>query len=187
MSELQVNSDNRRLTGKLLLLAVGMFGFGFLLWPLYNVFCEITGLNGKGSGLVEASTVEQTVDENRWVTVQFDANVNSELSWSFEPEQFEMRVHPGELSKANYIASNRAGRAITGQAVPSVAPGRAAPYFNKTECFCFTQQTLEAGEERNMPVHFIIDPDLPEDVRTVTLSYTFFRSTSSSGTAQAGS
>lgn len=167
---------NRKMAGRLVILAVGMFGFGFLLWPLYNVFCDITGLNGKGSGLVQASAIEMRVDSQRLVTVQFDANVNSGLPWSFEPANLEMRVHPGELSQAIYLARNRSAQTIVGQAVPSVAPGRAAPYFNKTECFCFTQQSLEAGEEREMPVHFIIDPDLPEDVRTVTLSYTFFRS-----------
>ncbi|TDJ34271.1 MAG: cytochrome c oxidase assembly protein [Gammaproteobacteria bacterium] len=167
---------NRKLAGRLVIFAVGMFGFGFLLWPLYNVFCDIAGLNGRGSGLVEASVIETRIDSKRLVTVQFDANVNSELPWDFEPVEFAMKVHPGELSVASYIAKNTSAEVIVGQAVPSVAPGRAAPYFKKTECFCFTQQTLEAGEEREMPVHFIIDPDLPEDVRTVTLSYTFFRS-----------
>jgi cytochrome c oxidase assembly protein subunit 11 len=174
---LPVRQDaNRKLAGRLVILAVGMFGFGFLLWPLYDVFCDITGLNGRGSGLVEASAIETRVDSQRLVTVQFDANVNSELPWKFEPLQFAMKVHPGELSIATYSAKNASAELIVGQAVPSVAPGRAAPYFNKTECFCFTQQSLEAGEEREMPVHFIIDPELPEDVRTVTLSYTFFRS-----------
>ena len=167
---------NRKLAGRLVMLAIAMFGFGFLLWPLYDVFCDITGLNGKGSGLVEASTIESRADSQRLVTVQFDANVNSQLPWKFEPVKPAMKVHPGELVMATYLAKNASAETIIGQAVPSVAPGRAAPYFNKTECFCFTQQSLEAGEEREMPVHFVVDPDLPEDVRTITLSYTFFRS-----------
>ena len=167
---------NRKVAGRLVVLAIGMFGFGFLLWPLYNVFCDITGLNGRGSGLVEARAIDSRTDTQRLVTVQFDANVNSQLPWKFEPTQFAMQVHPGELSMATYLAKNDGAETIIGQAVPSVAPGRAAPYFSKTECFCFTQQSLDAGEEREMPVHFIIDPDLPADVRTVTLSYTFFRS-----------
>ena len=111
----------------------------------------------------------------RWVTVQFDGGVNSKLPWAFRPEQLSMRVHPGRQYEAKYFAQNTSDHPIVGNAVPSLAPARASGYFSKTECFCFTAQTLAAGESRDMPVRFIVDPALPEDVGTITLSYTFYK------------
>ncbi len=160
----------------LLAIAVLMVGFGYGLVPLYDVVCDITGLNGK-TGVTTADKVEKNqpaVDDNRTVTVQFDGNVKSDLPWDFHPTEFSMEVKLGTLYHTEYVAKNTAAVEIIGQAVPSVAPAKASKYFNKTECFCFTEQLLKAGEEMNMPLTFIISSDLPEDVKLVTLSYTFF-------------
>ena len=153
---------------------VAMFGFGFALSPLYNVFCEITGLNGKTGVVGEEVAMTYTIDESREVTVEFVANLNQDLNWEFVPEVAKMRVNPGRIYTVNYFARNREGQPIVGQAVPSVAPNTASRYFNKVECFCFTQQQFNPGEGRDMPVSFVIDPKLPASVNTVTLSYTFF-------------
>lgn len=177
---------NRRSALKLGTAAVAMFGFGFALVPLYNVFCEITGLNGK-TGQVEASVAELVgVDESRWVTVEFMASVNQGMPWEFRPEQLRMRVHPGEIAVAYYTARNPTRDSIVGQAVPSVAPGLAGAHFKKIECFCFTQQTLAAGEEKRMPVRFMVEPSLSREVRTVTLSYTFFNTDAQSAKRYGG-
>lgn len=165
---------------KMVLVAVLMFGFAFALVPLYNVFCEITGLNGKTSGQVAEDVLKtQVVDENRIVTIQFDGTVNSELNWEFRPTEFEMQVTPGKLYKTEYYAKNLSNRDVTGRATYSVSPGKASLYFNKTECFCFTEQTLKANEEVLMPVTFIVDSKLTKDVNIMTLSYTFFKLPSS--------
>lgn len=146
----------------------------FSLVPLYRIACEqLFGI--KLGGGVGGDAAAATVDTSRWVTVEFDAGVNSGLPWTFRPEQAEMRVHPGQVADAMYYARNDGALALVGQAVPSVAPSSASAYFNKTECFCFTEQLLEAGEERPMPVRFVVDPDLPAGVTRVTLSYTFFK------------
>lgn len=150
-----------------------MFGFGYALVPLYDIFCEVTGLGGR-TGVVQAGTLPERVDESRLVTVSFDATVNSALPWALEPAERKMKVHPGRLYQTHYVARSRSGRATVGQAVPSVAPPVASKYFDKTECFCFTQQHLEAGEEREMPVHFVVSSHLPERVEALTLSYIFF-------------
>jgi len=164
----------------MVLVAILMFGFAFALVPLYNVFCEITGLNGKTSGQVEEDVLKtQIVDENRLVTVQFDGSVNSELNWEFKPTEFEMQVIPGKLYKTNFYAKNLSDIDVTGRATYSVSPGKASLYFNKTECFCFTEQTLKAQEEVLMPVRFIVDSKLTKDVNIMTLSYTFFKLPSS--------
>jgi len=161
---------------KMVLVSVLMFGFAFALVPLYNIFCEITGLNGKTSGQVESEVLKtQVVDENRIVTIQFDGSVNSELNWEFRPTEFEMKVTPGKLYKTEYYAKNLSNHDVTGRATYSVSPGKASLYFNKTECFCFTEQTLMANEEVIMPVTFIVDSKLTEDVNIMTLSYTFFK------------
>ena len=162
-----------RLTLKLIGVVVLMFGFGFALVPLYSALCQITGLNGK-TGRIDESLAVGVVDKDRWVTVEFVTNVNSALPWEFWSGQAKMRVHPGEVNEALFYSHNVTKRGIVGQAVPSVSPGRAAKHFNKTECFCFTQQHLAAGETREMPVRFIVDAGLPADVRTITLAYTFF-------------
>ena len=164
---------NARIVRRLLLVVVGMFGFGFALVPLYNVFCDITGLNGKTSSRA-ASLQDLQVDEDRTVTVEFLASVNENLAWDFASQVAKLRVHPGKPYTVSYSARNRADRAVVGHAVPSVAPGIAAQYFKKTECFCFTDQLFQAGEHREMPVTFVIDPALPEKVEVVSLSYTFF-------------
>jgi cytochrome c oxidase assembly protein subunit 11 len=170
---------NERSFARIALVAVAMFGFGYLLVPLYDVFCEITGLNGK-TGQIDEAVVEAryTPDESRLITVQFVANNNQGMPWQFGPEVPSMQVHPGKVYTAHFSARNPTGDDMVGQAVPSVAPGRASRYFNKTECFCFNNQPLAAGERKDMPLRFIIDPKLPRDVQTVTLAYTVFDVTS---------
>ena len=160
------------LTGKLLVMAVAMFGFGFLLVPIYDVFCEITGLNGKTTNYAEAAS--EAPDLDRLVTVEFTGTVNQGGPWEFRPEQARMQVHPGKLYATTFYARNLADANVAGQAVPSVTPGQAAAYFRKTECFCFTRQEFAGGEARDMPLRFIVDPDLPQHVETVTLAYTMF-------------
>lgn len=159
--------------GKMIGVVLIAFGFTFSLVPLYRIACEkVFGIR------LEQGPVVANGNENpnaRWVTVQFDGAVNSKLPWKFSPEQRSMRVQLGRQYQALYFARNASDRAIVGSAVPSVAPSRASGYFNKTECFCFTAQTLAAGESRDMPVRFIVDPALPAGVKTLTLSYTFFK------------
>jgi cytochrome c oxidase assembly protein subunit 11 len=162
-----------RLVGKLSLLAVGMFGFAFALVPLYDVFCEITGLNGK-TQTKAYTAVEATVDESRSIKVQFIATNNDGMTWEFAPSKSILRVHPGALEETVFLAKNPTDAFMVGQAIPSVMPLKAAEYFHKTECFCFNQQMLEAGEAVEMPLKFIVDQDLPKDVRTITLSYSLF-------------
>ena len=159
---------------KLSLIPVLMFGFGFALVPLYDVFCDITGINGK-TGRVEASTIDASqVDISRTIEVRFLASTNAGLPWSFEPAVTKMEVHPGKLYEAIYRVRNTVDQPTTGQAIPSVSPGLAAEHFNKTECFCFTQQELAGFESRDMPLRFIIDNAISENIEQVTLSYTFF-------------
>jgi cytochrome c oxidase assembly protein subunit 11 len=168
-----------RTSRRLVLAAVVMFGFGFALVPLYNVLCEAVGLNGKAASLNSATAGvggERSTggSDGREITVEFVATTNADLPWEFRPSVARMKVRVGEPAEAIYVARNLASRAVTGQAIPSVAPGPAAKHFHKIECFCFSQQTLAAGEQKNMKVRFTVDPELPADVRTVTLSYTFF-------------
>jgi cytochrome c oxidase assembly protein subunit 11 len=139
------------------------------------VFCDITGLNGKTGRIELEEALSQTVDEDRLVTVEFLGVVHSELPWEFRPMVRRIKVHPGEVTEVNYYAMNKTDNTVAGQAIPSLAPGLAAKYFNKTECFCFTRQSLGPGEAKEMPLRFVVDPALPEDVRTVSLSYTFFQ------------
>ena len=166
--------------GKMVLVALLAFGFAFSLVPLYRIACEqLLGVRLEGNA-VEAATATADADRAapaRTITVQFDGGVNSKLPWEFNPNQLTMQVHPGQLYETTYYARNTSDRTIVGSAVPSVAPARASGYFSKTECFCFTAQTLLAGESRDMPVRFIVDPNLPDDVSTITLSYTFFKNT----------
>jgi cytochrome c oxidase assembly protein subunit 11 len=155
------------------LLAVGMFGFGFAMWPLYSVFCDFTGLGGRGVKVVESAGEMQKTD--RQVKVRFDATVNSGLPWIFQAKEKTKMVNLGEMSEAFYLAMNPEDQAMTGQAIYNVTPPEASLYFVKTECFCFTQQILQANESREMPVYYFIQPDLPEHIKEITLSYTFFR------------
>ena len=159
---------------KLVGVSLAAFAFTFSLVPLYRIACEkVFGIRlEQGPGEAQAAAL---APKARTVTVQFDGGVNSKLPWAFHPEQLTMQVVPGELYEASYFARNDSARAIVGSAVPSVAPARASGYFTKTECFCFIAQTLQAGESRDMPVRFIVDADLPADVKTITLSYTFFK------------
>lgn len=171
-------SPNTRVASKLVLIVIGMFGFGYALVPIYDALCELTGLNGKTASIEQTLAESMTVDESRTITVEFIANLNQGLSWGFEPQVNKMEVHPGRMYIANYFAENKSSEAMVGQAVPSVAPAVASSYFKKVDCFCFDNQTIEAGARKLMPVQFIIDPDLPDNVDTVSLSYTFFDVTS---------
>ena len=159
---------------KLAIIPLLMFGFGFALVPLYDVFCDITGLNGK-TGQVEAAEIDASqIDESRTIEVRFIASTNSGLPWSFEAIDKKMDVHPGQVYEAMFRVRSTSENVTLGQAVPSVSPGLAGKYFNKTECFCFTQQELAALETRDMPVQFVIGTGISEDIEEVTLSYTFF-------------
>ena len=166
---------NRRLALKLALIPMLMFGFGYTMVPIYNVFCKVTGINGKTGRISTQAAELENVDAGRTVTVEFDTNVNNKLPWKFKPLQPRMKAHPGVINEAMFYAENLSNFAVVGQAIPSVAPNEAALYFNKTECFCFAQQTLGPKQHRNMPVRFIVDPRLPKEIKTMTLSYTFFR------------
>ena len=160
--------------GKMVGVALGAFVFTFSLVPLYRIACEkVFGVRLEKEAV--AAPKDGTSNAQRTVTVVFDGGVNSKLPWAFEPQQATMQVHPGQQYEASYFARNTSNYAIVGNAVPSVAPARASGYFSKTECFCFTAQELDAGEGRAMPVRFIVDPALPADVNTITLSYTFFK------------
>lgn len=163
---------NRRFLVRALFVCGAMFLFGFACVPLYRIACEHVFQNKIYNNADSAKGF--TVDASRWVTVQFVGNVNSQLDWSFAPEKVEMRVHPGAINDAWYDATNKSPTAIVGNAVPSIAPSQGSPYFNKIECFCFTEQTLKSGESRRMPVKFIVDPKLPKNIDTLTLSYTFY-------------
>lgn len=165
--------DNGRVVKRLLLVVVGMFGFGFALVPLYEVFCEITGFNGRTSN--EAAAVNtRAVDTSRSINVQFITRVNQGMPWDFQPEVKMVRVHPGETKVVNFLVENRTGNNMVAQAIPSVAPGEAGLYLNKTECFCFEQQPLAAGDTTAMPMQFYLDPEIPAHIHTLTLQYTLY-------------
>jgi len=168
VSQSQVNQQT---LVKLLVIAVMMFGFGYAMVPFYRVLCDALGLNS----VIKVDTVTNTqVDSGRWLTIEFDANLRSNLPWTFTPVEKSVRIHPGALTQVTYEVRNRSDRPVTGQAIPSFGPQLAGGYFKKLDCFCFTQQTLAPGEVRLMPVVFVVEPGLPQDVNTVTLSYTFF-------------
>lgn len=159
---------------KLFVFAIAMFGFGYVLVPLYDVFCDVTGLNGKTGEISAEAVSELVVDYDRTVTVQFDTNVNSALPWKFKAVDKKLVVHPGEVTEVVFVAINTSSSEVTGQAVPSVSPTQASLFFNKTECFCFTQQTLAGHEQKEMVVRFVVETGLPKKISTLTLSYTFF-------------
>ena len=175
------NSQRKKQRKQVILLsflAVGMLGFAYALVPLYEVFCELTGLNGKTSAVAAGPNPVSEVlvaPQNREVTIQFLAQVSNGMPWEFRPTEHQLRVRLGEINTTNYYARNRAAQAVTGQAVPSVTPGYAAKYLHKIECFCFSQQRLEAGADQNMGVRFYIGDDLPAEVHTLSLSYTLFK------------
>ena len=167
-----LKSENRALTGRLLLMAIAMFGFGFLLVPLYDVFCEITGFGGRTNAT--AAVVEEAPDLSREIRIEFVTTVNSYAPFEFAADVDSMTVNPGKMYFATFTAKNLTTADRVAQAVPSVAPVAAAEHFKKIECFCFTSQDFFANEQRAMPLQFIVDPDLPEYVDTITLQYTFF-------------
>ncbi len=160
-------------------LALGMFGFGFALVPLYGLLCEVTGTQSLGEQAkvaANAATLPRgAVDESRWVTVKLDTTIQPDLPWRITPAERTVRVHPGETRRVDFIAENRSGAVITGQALPSIAPFQAGAFFSKLECFCFTRQTLNGNETRTMPLLFTVSPDLPAEIGSLTLSYSVMR------------
>ncbi|MGB5487868.1 MAG: cytochrome c oxidase assembly protein [Lysobacterales bacterium] len=170
---MDLKQKNRKTTRRLILVAVGMFGFGFALWPLYSVLCEVTGLGGRAIQISENNS--GAIASDRVVSVRFDASVNSSLPWEFEAKEKVSEYNLGVPSTAYYVATNQGSDSITGQATYNVSPPEAALYFVKTECFCFVEQTLAANESQEMPVYFYIKSDLPENIKDITLSYTFYR------------
>lgn len=167
----------------LVILVIVMFGFGFALVPLYDVFCEITGLNGKTAGQYEGELAKGSKEQGRQITMQFIVNKNDNLPWDFAPNDIEMTVSTGERKQTTYGVTNTYKTAVVAQAVPSVSPSAAAEYLHKIECFCFEQQPLEAGEHKDMPLVFVVDPELPEGIDKITLSYTLFDITNSTAAA----
>ena len=174
-------SDNRRMLGKLLVVTMVMFGFGYALVPMYRAICDALGINvlslaeqrvATGTWSGRRSTGNTQVDTTRTITVEFDANARG--PWEFKPAQRSMQVHPGQLVSVDYEFRNVQNRTMAAQAIPSYAPMQASPHFNKLECFCFSEWVLAPGETKRWPVTFVIDPKLPKDVTTITLSYTFF-------------
>ena len=172
MKSEQQKSENRSLVGRLLIMTVAMFGFGFALVPLYDVFCEITGFGGRTN--TESVAAEEAPDLSREIRVEFVTTVNSYAPFEFGADLDSMTVHPGKMYFATFTAKNMTEDDKIAQAVPSVAPVAAAEHFVKIECFCFNSQEFAANEEKAMPLQFIVDPDLPEYVDTITLQYTFF-------------
>ena len=171
---------NARTVKKSLLVVIGMFGFGFALVPLYSIICDVFGLNGRFIDLQKTeqaeyiANVERRKDISRKVKIEFLTTTGRELDWEFRAMQNTIEVHPGEVNEVMFYAKNLTNRKVVAQAVPSVSPGNAAKYFSKMECFCFTNQTFEPGEAREMPLRFYVDPNLPKRVTTLSLGYTFF-------------
>lgn len=170
-----MNAEMKRTLRRIALVSVGSFVFAFSLVPLYNVACEkVFGIKLEKGAAGQEQLAGVVPDASRAVRIQFDGTVNSKLPWDFRPLKSEMVVQPGRQYEALFVARNRSTEDIVGNAAPSIAPNQASGFFTKTECFCFTQQMLKAGEERLMPVRFIVNPSLPRDVATITLSYTFY-------------
>lgn len=180
MPNIEQIESNKRIVRKSLVVVVAMFGFGFALAPLYEAFCTAFGINGrfidieKGTYDATKATQQIQVDKDRKVLVQFTASRNQDLQWEFRPMETSVTVHPGEIREVKYYAKNLTGKTVVAQAVPSVSPGQAMKYFNKIECFCFTQQTFKPGEAKEMPLRFVVDGGLPKKISTLTLAYTFF-------------
>jgi cytochrome c oxidase assembly protein subunit 11 len=177
---------NRSLTRSLILMTAASFAFGWALVPLYDVFCKVAGI-GNAQAKTGAAQVRENVDPNREVTVEFVADPASVGSFEFRPEAASMRVHPGKLYDTQFFAKNLTGGPSVAQAVPSISPSIAAQYFHKTQCFCFSPQAFAVGEGRDMPVRFIVDPELPDNVDRITLAYTFYDRTAEAGAGGRGS
>lgn len=164
---------NRKLVRRLALGVLASFAFGFALVPFYDALCRLTGFNGKdfqGKQPVPA----MVLDASRLVRVEFTGTIMPGLNWELKPEAEHLRIHPGQLIQTSFLVKNLSNRPLTGQAVPSISPGQASRHFQKIECFCFSQQTLQPGEEKRMPLTFVVNPELDRDVATITLSYAFF-------------
>ncbi|MFA0112435.1 cytochrome c oxidase assembly protein [Vibrio sp. 10N.261.46.E11] len=174
----QPKRSTKKLTGYLVLSVVAMFGFGFALVPLYDVMCEALGINGKTNTVSAVQPQGMQPDYSRAIRVEFMSHIKPDMPWTFSPEVRVLEVHPGEVVQTNYIAKNLSGASLVGQAVPSVSPGMGATYFNKMECFCFNQQPLDGFKSANMGLIFYIEPDIPDSIHTLTLSYTLFNITS---------
>ncbi len=171
-----VDSKNAKLVRRLVIIVVAMFGFGFALVPIYDVLCDITGLNGKVGSSAAKETV-YPIDKSREMTVEFMTSLNETTPMVFRSETAKLKVHPGEYYRVNFYAENATDKTMIAQAIPSISPGLAAEFFKKTECFCFTEQTFKPRESKTMPVRFVIDPKLPPEYKTITLAYTFFDKT----------
>ena len=170
-----MTTQNQRTTKKMLWLAIGSFGFAFALVPMYNIACEkVFGIKLDRSASTLQPLAANAVPVDRVIEVHFDGTVNSKLPWQFSPNQIKMSVTPGKVYEASYTAKNMANYPNVGNAAPSIAPNQFSSFFNKAECFCFTEQALLAGEQKDMPVRFIVSPDLPIEIKSLTLSYTFF-------------
>jgi cytochrome c oxidase assembly protein subunit 11 len=174
VSPLERHRSNLRLAMKLALVALFFTGFGFAMVPLYDVICKLTGLNGKTNSVAMLPNKNTQIDFSRTVNVEFLSQSMPGVGLSFKPEQFAIRVHPGEISRMNYVITNTTNKVFVGQAIPSVTPAVAAQYFEKLQCFCFEQQSFQPGETRSMPVVFVVNPEMSRDLGTVTLSYAFF-------------
>lgn len=168
---------------KLALVVVLMFGFAFALVPLYDLFCQVTGINGKTAG--QPAAIAASVDNSRLVQVEFLSHTDPAMPWQFTQQTARLQVHPGETKQVFYLAHNPTDRPMVGQAIPSVSPGQAAAYFKKIECFCFQQQTLQGGETRQMGLQFYLDPALPPEIGTITLSYSLYDVTDDQSTTPA--
>ena len=183
---MEQHSANRKTAKRLVLVAIAMFLFGFVVMPpFYSLLCDTFGLNGRFldiengqyasiEGKSKGRKLAARKDLSRTVTVQFFTSLNQDLQWEFKALTRQIKVHPGEIKTVKFYAHNKTGRRVVAQAVPSVAPGQAVKYFTKMECFCFNQQTFETDEAKEMPLQFVVDPDLPKNINTITLAYTFF-------------
>ncbi|MBD3585743.1 cytochrome c oxidase assembly protein [Salinimonas sp. HHU 13199] len=166
-------SGHRSMVIRLVVIVIGMFGFGFALVPLYDVFCDITGINGKTNASAAVYTAPE-VDESRQITVEFLTRTHTGMPWEFRANTKRIKVHPGELTTVDFYVRNPMRKNFVAQAIPSVSPGEAALFLNKTECFCFNQQPLDGGGEATMPMSFYVDPQIPDDISYFTVQYTLF-------------
>lgn len=169
-----LRNANRKLVTKLVLVVLGMFGFGFALVPIYQVFCDITGINGKTKGRYLDDVSKVQADQTREIEVQFLSQTGPDMPWAFRPVLESIKVHPGQMVRVDFYARNPTDQTMVAQAVPSLSPSSGVPYFHKTECFCFRQQTLQAGEEVLMPLVFMVDLQVPPEINTLTLAYTLY-------------
>lgn len=170
-------AGNRRTAWLLSLLVLGMFGFGFAMVPLYNLICQVTGVQSVALRTADGpdQPAPAQADRSRQITIKFDASVNPRLPWDFQAQTSSMQVYPGQMYEVKFVARNRSNDQVTGQAIPSVVPWQATPFFSKLECFCFNRQSLAGGEQTEMPLRFMVSTDLPQEIRSLTLSYSFMK------------